>query len=335
MCIDKMIMMRNYSLITIAVLSVLFACKGKQENHVSKSISEIVKDIAKTNILMGYAVGMGGERPEQWDRYEALCSGATDNELLALTNDTNSVVRCYAFQALAGKKTTDLFHVMLKHLADTAVVHQLYGCLGRSQKVGDFFLETVTDTSDNDRVWKLNVNQKAVIDSLLIFEKGNDLEARDRLLTEIEPEERYYKRLRKFITAQNNELLVVALSKYRKPQDKHLIEVLIRDPYRQTNGFTAVRNFPDRSFFPVLEETLKNEVRANNSGNDVRLQMLYEAIVQYKDKASRQLLMSVLSEAKNMQYIYHSDYLQMALKKYPATIYEGLVKPVFTGVPKK
>jgi hypothetical protein len=84
-----------------------------------------------------------------------------------------------------------------------------------------------------------------------------------------------------------------------------------------------------------LQQVLRNEITKNNSGNDERLQLLYEAIVQYKDQASRQLLKSVLHEAKDMQYIYHSDYLNMALRKYPATIYKGLVKPVFKGVPKE
>ena len=122
----------------------------------------------------------------------------------------------------------------------------------------------------------------------------------------------------------------VALSKFKKQEDKPLIEQLLKDTDSQTYGFLAVVNFPDRSFFPVLQQTLRNEVTKDNGGNDRRLQLLYQAIVQYKDQTSRQLLQSVLKEAKGMQSIYHSDYLHQALKKYPAAIYDGLLKPIYT-----
>lgn len=61
--------------------------------------------------------------------------------------------------------------------------------------------------------------------------------------------------------------------------------------------------------------------------------MLLYAIVQYKNKASRELLKFALSEAKDMKYIYHSDYLSQALREYLAPIYEGMVKPIYTGRP--
>jgi hypothetical protein len=44
-------------------------------------------------------------------------------------------------------------------------------------------------------------------------------------------------------------------------------------------------------------------------------------------------LQSVLKEAKGMQSIYHSDYLHQALKKYPAAIYDGLLKPIYVVAP--
>jgi hypothetical protein len=56
-------------------------------------------------------------------------------------------------------------------------------------------------------------------------------------------------------------------------------------------------------------------------------------IFKYKDQPSRQLLKFVLNEAKGMQSIYHSDYLQQALKLYPATIYDGILKPIFSSTP--
>jgi hypothetical protein len=328
-------MLRPNCYIIFAIVVGLFSCKEKQDKPSSESISEIVRDIAKTNVLMGSAVGIAAARTEQWDRYEALRLRATDKELLALTNDTNAVVRCYAFQALGERKINNLFPVILRHLSDTAMVHTLYGCLGGSQKVGDFFLETVAQWDSNSKNYRINEKGKATIDSLLLFEGSNKLDARNKLLAEIEPEERYYERIRQIATSEKNKISIVALAKYRKQQDKHLIEQLLKDPSSQTYSFAAVRNFPDASFFPVLKQTLRNEVSKNNGNNDERLQLLYQAIVQYKDQPSRQLLKSVLTETKGMQSIYHKDYLHLALKLYPASIYDGLLKPIFSGTPIK
>jgi hypothetical protein len=338
--------MRNVSLLSFAVVIALLACKGKQEGRPaagdvlrepglsndkrSSSFRGIVTDIAKDNVLMGSAVGIAGSRPEQWDRYVALRSMATDAELLALTSDTNTVVRCYAFQALVERNTIDLFPVALRHLSDTAAVHTLYGCLGGSQKVGDFMLGKISPRRSQDGNYVMSRSQWTIIDSLLLYENDNRLEARERLLITMKPLKEYYIPVRRLVTEEYNKTAIVALSKYRKQQDIFLIKELLNDANSQELGFGAVTNFPDRSFYPFLEKALKDKIE--NSRDD-GLQELYYAIVQYKDEASRQLLKYALSEAKDMQYIYHSDCLSQALREYPAKIYEGIVKPVYTGRP--
>jgi hypothetical protein len=322
-------MVRPSIILISAFLIGLFACKAKQDKLSSVSINEITTDIAKTNVLMGDAVGIAGERPAQWYRYEVLCSKATDKELLTLTKDTNAVVRCYAFQALAERSRTRLFPVIVQHLSDTTTIHTLYGCLGGSQRAGDFFLEIIRENKDTGTFNLLSEKERVIIDSLLLFNSNNRLQARDELLAEIQPLERYYERLKQIAIEEKSKVAVVALAKYRKQQDKPLIAELLQEKNNQFYGFAAVVNFPDRSFFPILKQTLTNEVTKNNGGNDRRIQLLYQAIVQYKDQTSRQLLQSVLKEAKGMQSIYHSDYLHQALKKYPAAIYDGLLKPIY------
>ena len=109
-----------------------------------------------------------------------------------------------------------------------------------------------------------------------------------------------------------------------------MIKELLKDANSQELGFVAVKNFPDRSFYTYLEKALKDKIENSKDGG---LQELYYALVQYKDNASKQLLKYALSEAKDMQYIYHSDCLSQALREYPAKIYEGIVKPIYTGRP--
>lgn len=317
--------MLKQSFTLFILLNTVVACKEKPH---SKIVTQLVKEIATDNVLQGPAVGVAGKRPEQWDRFEALKSTASDDELLALTDDTNAVVRCYSFTALAQKNTVDLLPVVLKHLADSAVIHTFFGCLKSSQRTGDFFLETVTANYDSTSFFLTN-SQNKIIDSVLLFQKGNILEAKNRMLSELQPAEHYYNRLRQLVVEEKNKTAVIALARYRKPQDKSFIEALLNDEINHRFGLSAVINFPDASFFPTLEQILFRKIKKNTNNYDGDLLTLYQAIIQYKTKESKQLLKKALQETKDMQHIYHSDYIHHALKKYPATIYNGLVKPIY------
>jgi len=336
--------MKRISCLSFVVVIILLACKGKQEGrpsgrdalkafglvHDTLSLKALVADITKTNVLMGGAVGIDGRRPEQWDRFDLLRTKASDQELIALTDDTNAVVRCYAFQALAEKNYVDVYPIVICHLSDTATVRTINGCLIGSKKAGDLMLDKVYSKCGQDGNRHLNTDQREVVDSLLIYGNDNRLDKRNMVLSRMEPAKRYYVGVRRLATVEKNKEAVVALSKYRKKSDIPIIKEFLNDPRSQIFGFAAVKNFPDPSFYPYLEKALKDEIK-NDKENDV--QELYYAIVQYKNKASRELLKFALSEAKDMKYIHHSDYLSQALREYPAPIYEGLVKPIYTGRP--
>jgi hypothetical protein len=330
--------MKRISFLSFVVVVILLACNGKQQENSSDrkvlkepfTLRTLVADIAKENVLMGGAVGIDGGRPDQYNRFDLLRSKATDQELIALTNDTNAVVRCYAFQALAEKNYIDIYPVVISHLSDTAKVTTLSGCLMGSKKAGDVMLDEVYLKCGQDGNRHLNTAQREVVDSLLIYGNDNRLDKRNMVLSRIEPLTRYYIGVRRLATVEKNKEAVVALSKYRKKNDIPVIKAFLNDPGSQKFGFAAVKNFPDPSFYSYLEKALKDEIK-NDKENDV--QELYYAIVQYKNKSSRELLKFALSEVKDMKYIHHSDYLSQALREYPSPIYEGLVKPIFTGRP--
>lgn len=84
--------MKRIFFLSFMVVIILLACKGKQEGRPSISLKALISDIAKENVLMGGAVGIDGGRPEQWNRFDLLRAKATDQELIALTDDTNAVV---------------------------------------------------------------------------------------------------------------------------------------------------------------------------------------------------------------------------------------------------
>jgi hypothetical protein len=59
------------------------------------------------------------------------------------------------------------------------------------------------------------------------------------------------------------------------------------------------------------------------------LRMLYQAIVQYKNEASRKLLEQSLTGIKTSSTLqYHSENIWIALKKYDSPIYKGIIEKI-------
>jgi len=138
---------------------------------IRNKIKKITDAIAKYNSVDGKAVGYAGVRSEQWNRYEKLEQDATDAELITLTDNTNSVVRCYAFQALVNRKSPNALPVLAKHLKDTASVDTCFGCIIGSEKVSDYFLSVVAPSYADLPKDKLTADQKADIQQIMISRK--------------------------------------------------------------------------------------------------------------------------------------------------------------------
>jgi hypothetical protein len=309
------------------------ACKSDKQSRAiglqpmfSNEIKQLSHDIAAENVLMGVAVGIAAVRPEQWDRYEKLAKLATDEELMALTNDTNAVVRCYAFQALLERRHIDPFHVLLLHLSDTANVHTRYGCIGNIQKVGDFYLACINTSSGGADIRRLNKTQQKIVDSMLIF-GNNDLVARDELLNRLPVEHKYYSRVRGLVINENSLEAMIGLAKFKRRQDIPLIKDLLdkSDSRKQYYGLAAVVNFPDSEFFPLLKQIAENEMGKETYDNR-HIAALYEAIVQYKNEASRVLLEKVIKEVSGKTFVGHADLIFQALLRYPDSVYSGIDK---------
>jgi hypothetical protein len=309
------------------------ACKSDKQSHgktkqpgFSNKIKTLIHDIAAENVVMGSAVGIAAIRPEQWDRYEKLSRLATDEELTALTDDTNVVVRCYAFQALVKRRRIDPFPVLLRHLSDTAYVHTMSGCIGSTQKVGDFYLECMSLSGDGSSSRRLNKKQQAIVDSMLIFGKIN-LVARDELLIRVPVESKYYNRLKELAMYENSMEAVIGLAKFKRQQDIPLIEGLLQrsDTRKQYYGLAAVVNFPDPAFFPLFKQIVENELLKETYDNR-QIAALYEAIVQYKNEASKALLEKVVNEVSGKTFVGHADLIFRALLRYPDSVYSGIDK---------
>lgn len=233
---------------------------------------------------------------------------------------------CYSFEALATRKDSNIYSVLIKHLTDTAIIPTFQGCLISSLSVGDYFLEVVTPQHVNLDAYKLTEIERKKIDSIIIFGKNVKLNAKSEVLKKIKPEPHYYNRIREILINEKDDNALIALSKFQQQQDKEfIIERLTSNNQNiQYYGLQAVKYFPDSAFFTYLSAIHSDEIKKSTGFNHSLIRVLYLAIVQYKNPQSRELLELTLNTTSKLAFQYHSEYIWLALELYPDTIYDGI-----------
>ncbi len=193
--------------------------------EISETIQEIVKKIADKGIINGEAVGLSGDRTEQYDNFVELKKLATQTELLLLVNHPNPAVRAYSFWALTEYQNIDLLPIIKNHLNDNETVDTTFACLGQIRRTGDFFIKAATSDSGWIRQKsskKLPSSQLQSLDRTLI-QQPNDFFAQNEALVRINPDPALYPRIRHLLIDEHNPAALVALAKYKKEQDIPLI----------------------------------------------------------------------------------------------------------------
>lgn len=284
-------------------------------------IDAIVNGIAKNRSLRTRY-----PQNEQWIRYIYLKEKATNEELIALTNHRNEVVRCYAFQALATRKGIEIFPILVNHLKDTSKIRIFEPCTLSEEYVGDYFYEIISGRYGDIGSYKLTDIEIYSIDSILLFDKEIKLSAKSKILRRLNPEEKYYKRIRDIVFEGKDNNALIALSKYQKQQDKEFIIERLNSSRTdiQYYGLQSVMNFPDSSFFSYLKDILKVEIEKPTGFNYGLIRTLYQGIIQYKNIQSRELLEQTLNLTKGSTLQYHSEFIWLAIELYPDPIYEGI-----------
>jgi len=324
----------------IAILLVASIGCSAQANGLEKvdsKIETIVNKIAEEDTYKSSAVGIAGVEPEQWKRYRELKKLATDKELILLTDHSNGVVRTYSFQALADRKHPKTYEILKKHLKDNQRIGTYIGCIIGGKTVGDFFLEIANPQYVYDNIYKLTDQQITEIENILLHDPEVKLHARSILLESLEPIESNYKRVREIFDLENSPHALIALSKYNKKSDiepirSWLTKKVAKDQYY---GLKAVRYFPAPDLFSNLETIHQQEIIKPTGFNYSKIRMLYLAIVQYRTPESRQLLEETVTKVKGATLKYHSKYIWLALMKYPAPIYDGLMGKIVLSESEK
>lgn len=94
----------------------------------------------------------------------------------------------------------------------------------------------------------------------------------------------------------------------------------------QTYGIKSVINYPSLDFLPILKKIQSREIKGQGGFDYILLRYLYQAIVQYKNESSRNILENTISNVNESAKTYHYEYVWLAVKKYPNSIYKGIIE---------
>ena len=304
----------------IGLVLLVFSCNSKRNKIFELSKDELVKGIAEESIIAGSAVGIGGIESDQWRRFLALRAKTNEQDLIDLTNHSNNAVKSYAFMALAETKSEAIFPVLLKNISDTGKVQTFYGCLRGSLTVAEFYIQEAVSGEH------LNQIQKRILDSIILFRGDRNLISYLDILETVPPTPTYYNLIKERV-AQHPEY-VIALARYRSTTDRTIISDLLKNPDRSTQywGIRAIVYYPDKSFFHQLSILANANYNTPVESEEKYLAALYEALVQYKNHPSKDILKETIHQSTGMDSIKKIDLVYGVLKKYPDSIYRNVIQ---------
>ncbi len=321
--------MKRLNILLLFITSILFHnAYGQTSMPITKiemrsSIKKLTDGISKDNILKSSSVGYEGVKTDQWKRFAKLKKVATDNELILLTEHSNSVVRCYSFQALATRKNIDVFPILLKHLNDTARVNTFQGCIISMQMTGDYFLDVVTPDYVDLDAYKLKTGQRAIVDSILLFDKSIYISAKYNLLSQIKPNQSYYNRILEIAKKENNPIAIIALARFQNQSNLAFIKTFFDNENSEYEATSCAIVFPDSSFFPNLQNLFEKQW-AKKQYDYSLWRILYQALAKYPRPETFMMFKRTSESTDSFRYQTLGTYLIIAITKYPNQLFEPL-----------
>lgn len=319
-------MIRLHTILFILSLFGQIDCNGQSQIREEK-INALADSIAKDNVLKSRSVGYGGVRTTQWETFEKLKKHATDEQLVSLIDHKNAVVRCYSFQALAGRKRVDIFPILLKHINDTTKIETFRGCIVSSQTAGDYFLQVVTPQFVDLDVYKLTTSQMETIDSMLLFDKSILISAKYRLLSDIKPNQKYYDRIREIAVTEKSPVAILALARFQNKNDIEIIKTLFKKEETEYYAAYSAREFPNNAFYPYLTKLFEQEWRERLYDYS-KWRILYQALAKYPTETTFNLFDRTINTKDTFRYQTLGKYLLIAIKRYPHQVFESLTAKI-------
>ncbi|MBW7674214.1 hypothetical protein [Chryseobacterium chendengshani] len=211
--------------------------------QISSKTERIIKPLEK--YIFFYALN---DEPKKIEK--KLLEISSNDELFYLSeNGKNPYVKATSFKILAQKNDERLSEIFKNAINSTEELRYTTECLSSEQLLSSYFFETII-TESHFSIEKKEVLKKEMIESVF-----NSKQINTRLLEELKyqipTDNDAYLKLRKQILESNSEELLIALAKYKNPNDIELIKSF------GEKSFLAIEEFPDNSFLPFLDENVQ------------------------------------------------------------------------------
>jgi len=143
-----------------------------QDNFKPKQVRKSV--LALTNLLPAYSDTATTKYLQI--TYDTIFKRATDNELYELTNHPNPLVRRSSFYILLVRYSPKVLKLLQKNAGDTTQYFQIqYGCMIETHTFLDELLFYLSPVSGWDRKFKMTVEQKEAVKTMLLMREKERL----------------------------------------------------------------------------------------------------------------------------------------------------------------
>jgi len=287
--------MKNFALKITFVFIFQFAAFGQT---LRPELKELIQNIEKENVLNYEAVGIAGIKTEQYQNFENLKKIATNQELLQILKNKDTVVKGYASWALADNKYPNISEILDDFITNKYTVRNQDGCIIDTDDLALIFNQRVyyqnvyNDLSKSDSLFFENQIQKS---NEVILTKLKSGFLFDRALLSNRKNPKTYDRIKKLALNDNNNKAIKAFGEYQKESDIETIKNL------GVKAFPAISQFPDKSFWSFLQ-SYKGKIYSED---------YFMAISAYKNEESEILLQDILEKTPlDSIYNIHKSVMQ-------------------------
>lgn len=313
-------MITTLRIVVLCLLSTLTFGQTLRPN-VKSLVDSIIQYDKLDDIYIDYSA-ITSER-YRYRRLNLLTEVSSSKELLELTANKSSVIKCVAFQSLCSKDSIDIIPIVTSHLYDTSLIRLKLGCIGLQQMIGDYFLLAFYYylSTKSSSYFINNHSRLANIDSLLLYDPKIRLAIKEEKIKRINRDPKYYDRIRDIAINERIPVSVLALAKYKKQKDKEIIKSYLSEDKTQYYAIWAVREFPDTTFYPLLVKLFNKKWRERHY-NYAKWRILYQALAQYPNEKTLELFDKTINARNKFKQETLGRYLTIAITKYPNTLFD-------------
>lgn len=214
------------------------------KSQVSEKTLEIIKPLEKYKSF--YA--LNGEPKEIENTLEKFSSA---DELLYLANNgENSYIKAVAINVLTKKNDNRLIEIFKNNLQSQEQIIFSTECLSDGMLLPSYIFDTITSNPNLSEKEKESLTESLI--KIAIDSQPVNTKLLEQVRYSIPTSAENYLKLRKQVIESRSSELLIALAKYKNPNDIELIKSF------GENSFLAIEAFPDDRFLPFLNENIQN-----------------------------------------------------------------------------